>query len=265
MQEDEDFVKKHGKSILICFGCAMILNKEKEEEKFKENNRRFEGMCWKYEEEQIRISEEIANELTIQEEITENINEVNHQEIMEIEDNQEIDGEIERDITMTESEDKVKKIIKSERLQILIAELEKPRKNISEEVLTENGENLSLKQLCQKIRRRDQTLLEDYYYLGKKFKERLEKEMNKRRTAKEIRRKNDSKEREKIYKEMLETGVKETKKGLKRMIERGEKAFKLIEGIGREKLRSMCGIFTIDKCNKKEIEEAIKYFKKSNE
>jgi hypothetical protein len=40
--------------------------------------------------------------------------------------------------------------------------------------------------------------------------------------VKEIRRKNDSKEREKIYKEMLETGVKETKKGLKRMIERGE-------------------------------------------
>jgi hypothetical protein len=81
---------------------------------------------------------------------------------------------------------------------------------------------------------------------------------------KETRRKNDSKEREKIYKEMLGTGVKETKKGLKRMIKRREKAFKLIEGIGREKLRSMCGIFTIDKCNKEEIEEAIEYFKKSN-
>jgi hypothetical protein len=171
MQEDEDFVKKHGKSILICFRCAMVLNKEEEEGKFKENNQGFKGMCWECEEEQIRISEEIANEYAMQEEITENINEVNYQEIMEIEGNQEIDEEIERDITMTESEDEVEEIIKSERLQILIAELEKPRKNISEEVLTENGENLSLKQLYQKIRRRDQTLLEDYYYLGKKFKE----------------------------------------------------------------------------------------------
>jgi hypothetical protein len=171
MQEDEDFVKRHGKNMSICFGCAMVLNKEEEEEKFKENNQRFEGMCWECEEEQIRISEETANELTMQEEITENINEVNHQEIMEIEGNQEIDEEIERDIIMTESEDEVEEIIKSERLQILIAELKKPRKNISEEILTENGENLSLKQLCQRIRRRNQTLLEDYYYLGKKFKE----------------------------------------------------------------------------------------------
>jgi hypothetical protein len=116
MQEDKDFIKKHGKNILICFGCAMVLNKKEEEEKFKENNQRFEEMCWECEEEQIRISEEIANELTIQEEITENINEVNHQEIMEIEGNQEIDEETERDITMTESEDKVGEIIKSVRL-----------------------------------------------------------------------------------------------------------------------------------------------------
>jgi hypothetical protein len=59
---------------------------------------------------------------------------------------------------------------------------------------------------------------------------------------------------------MLNAGLNETLKGVKKMAEKGEKVYKLIEGIGKEKLNSMCNVTMVDNCSVKEIEEAIKYF-----
>jgi hypothetical protein len=86
--------------------------------------------------------------------------------------------------------------------------------------------------------------------------------MNKRR-GKERKRKNDHKERNRIYEELVKAGVKETIKAVKKMMEKGEKVHRLIEGVGKEKLRSMCAITTVNACiNVSEIDRAIEYFKK---
>jgi Acyl-CoA reductase (LuxC) len=185
------------------------------------------------------------------------------QEIHEESNSENEDKETEN-TEMDDSElENEEEIIQSERLQILINKLNQKMEKINDEVMEERSENLSLKQLCQRIRRRNQMLLEDYYYVGEKFKERLTEEMSKRR-EKDRRRKTDQKERKKIYKEMIETGVERSMKALKRMVAKGEKVYRLIRGVGKEKLGSICDITTVENCNKEEIEEAIRYFRNQN-
>lgn len=185
---------------------------------------------------------------------------IDDQEIHEENSSESGNREIE-DTEMSENESENEgEVIQSEKLQILINKLNQRREKINEEIMEESGENLSLKQLCQRIRRRSQMLLEDYYYVGEKFGKRLTEEMDKRR-RKDRKRKTDQEERKKIYKEMIETGVERSIKALKRMVEKGEKVYRLIEGVGKEKLKSMCDITTVENCNKNEIEEAIEYFR----
>ncbi|EXX76725.1 uncharacterized protein OCT59_002042 [Rhizophagus irregularis] len=132
--------------------------------------------------------------------------------INENNENNEINDEIQKNETDNNEENE--EIVKSENYQILINRLKHKREDIDEEMLEKGNEGLSLLQLCHKIRRNNLMLLEIHYYLGKRFEERLEREINKRK-RKSRKRKTDKEEREKIYKEMIETGVKRTKKGLK--------------------------------------------------
>ena len=165
------------------------------------------------------------------------------------------------DREMSESEpESEEEVIQSEKLQILISKLNQKKEKINERIMEESGENLSLKQLCQRIRRRNQMLLEDYYYVGEKFGKRLKEEINKRK-RKDRKRKTDQEERKGIYKEMMETGVERSMKALKRMVEKGEKVYRLIEGVGKERLKSMCDITAVESCNREEIEKAIEHFR----
>jgi DNA mismatch repair ATPase MutL len=159
-----------------------------------------------------------------------------------------------------ENEKNEEEVVKSENYQALMIKLKCRRERVDKDVLEEENEELSLLQLCHKVRRNSQMLLGVYYYLGKRFKERLEQEINERR-RKNRKRRTDKEEREKIYKEMLETGVEKTRKGLKRMMEKAEKACLLIDKIGKKSVfESSCDITTVDSCTKKEIIEVAEHF-----
>ncbi|CAB4471620.1 hypothetical protein RhiirA5_439327 [Rhizophagus irregularis] len=178
--------------------------------------------------------------------------------INENNENNEINDEIQKNETDNNKENE--EIVKSENYQILMNRLKHKREDIDEEMLEKENEGLSLLQLCHKIRRNNLMLLEIHYYLGKRFEERLEREINKRK-RKSRKRKTDKEEREKIYKEMIETGVKRTKKGLKRMMEKAEKVCLLVDKIGKKRVfESSCDITSVDNCTKKEIVEITEYF-----
>ncbi|PKY60862.1 hypothetical protein RhiirA4_485050 [Rhizophagus irregularis] len=132
--------------------------------------------------------------------------------------------ENEEDDNNEENEEKVR----SENYQVLMTRLRHKREDIDEEMLEKENEGLSLLQLCHKMRRNNQMLLEMHYYLGKRFEEKLEQEVNERK-GKSRKRRTDKEEREKIYKEMLETGVEKTKKELKRIMEKAEKVCLLVD------------------------------------
>jgi hypothetical protein len=150
--------------------------------------------------------------------------------------------------------------VRSENYQVLMSKLKHKREDIDEGMLEKENEMLSLLQLCHKMRRSNLMLLEIHYYLGKRFEERLEQEINKRK-GKSRKRKTDKEEREKIYKEMMETGVERTKKGLKRMMEKAEKVCLLVGKIGKERVfGSSCDITSVDNCTKKEIVEIAENF-----
>ncbi|CAB4438759.1 unnamed protein product [Rhizophagus irregularis] len=160
----------------------------------------------------------------------------------------------------TDNNEENEEEVRSENYQILMVKLKHKREDIDEEMLEKENEGLSLLQLCHKIRRNDLMLLEIHYYLGKRFEERLEQEINERK-GKSRKRKTDKEEREKIYKEMMETGVERTKKGLKRMMEKAEKVCLLVDKIGKKRVfGSSCDITSVDSCTKKEIVEITEYF-----
>ena len=168
--------------------------------------------------------------------------------------NNEINDEIQK------NEEESKEKIRSENYQVLVIKLKRKKENIDEEMLEKENKILSLLQLCHKMRRNNLRLLEIHYYLGKRFEERLEQEINKRK-GKSRKRKTDKEEREKIYKEMMETGVERTKKGLKRMMEKAEKVCLLVNKIGKKRVfESSCDITSVDNCTKKEIMEIAEYF-----
>ncbi|RGB23855.1 hypothetical protein C1646_773908 [Rhizophagus diaphanus] len=84
-----------------------------------------------------------------------------------------------RNESMNESEGE-EEVIQSEKLQVLINKLSRKKERINEVIMEQDEKELSLRQLCQKIRRRNQMLVTDYYYMGEKFKERLNEEMEKK-------------------------------------------------------------------------------------
>jgi hypothetical protein len=149
----------------------------------------------------------------------------------------------------------------SENLQTLIEELEEVREGINEELMEKNRRELSASELCQKINRNKNKSLRDYYYLGREFKQMLEDEI-KKRIGNQKKRKTDFEERKKLYQRIKKSIEKGRIKRIKRTIEKAEKTYKLFKGIGKGKLNSMCGITTVTKCNNKEIEKAIEYFRK---
>ena len=103
-------------------------------------------------------------------------------------------------------------------------------------------------------------IIRNILLFGKKFEERLEQEINARK-GKNKKRRTDKEEREKIYKEMTETGVEKTRKGLKKMIERAEKVCLLVDRIGKKSVfESSCDITSVGDCTKKEIMEIAEYF-----
>jgi hypothetical protein len=246
-EKEKEYRKRtHKVKTPLCHECLYPINEEQIREELKKIGKKFRGYC---EDCEVEMGLEIRKIVEMNEDEDMIIEENSNEEIMPVQElgddgDESMMGEI-RPI----------EIIQSEKLQILIYELEQKREIIvnEEEIMLENGENLSLKQLCQRIRRREQTLFEDYYYLEKKFEERLEEEINRRR-GKERKRKNDNKEKSKIYEEMLKTGVRKTKKAISRMVEKARKTYRLIEGIGREKLGSICTITTVDECSVGEID-----------
>lgn len=172
--------------------------------------------------------------------------------IREKENNDEKDIEMEDNVTESEEE-------MTENERKLIKLLSKESKAVGNRIMGKNMENLDLKSICYRIRRHGEELCEDYYYLGKRFGERLSEEMSKRQEKKKYKR--DQKERERIYKEMLETGVEQDLRAIKRMVIKAEKTVRLIDGIGKEKLKSRCNITAIDRCRNEEIRNVIRYFK----
>ncbi|PKY59420.1 hypothetical protein RhiirA4_482149 [Rhizophagus irregularis] len=160
----------------------------------------------------------------------------------------------------TDNNEEDEEKVRSENYQILMIKLKHKKEDVDEETLEKKNEGLSLLQLCHKIRRSNQMLVEKHYYLGKRFEERLEQEINERK-GKSRKRRTDKEEREKIYKEMLETGVEKTKKGLKRMMEKAEKVCLLVDKIGKKRVfESSCDITSVDSCTKKEITEIAENF-----
>ncbi|GBC33661.2 hypothetical protein GLOIN_2v1485040 [Rhizophagus irregularis DAOM 181602=DAOM 197198] len=153
--------------------------------------------------------------------------------INENNENNEINDEIQKNETDNNEENE--EIVKSENYQILMNRLKHKREDIDEEMLEKENEGLSLLQLYYKIRRNN--------------------------LMKSRKRKTDKEEREKIYKEMIETGVKRTKKGLKRMMEKAEKVCLLVDKIEKKRVfESSCDITSVDNCTKKEIVEITEYF-----
>ncbi|CAB4427677.1 unnamed protein product [Rhizophagus irregularis] len=207
---------------------------------------------------------------TEKDEEDENNNENNNNDIVinENNGNNEINDEIQKNEEESELNNNImtnEEIVKSENYQVLMIKLKHKKENIDEEMLERENEILSLLQLCHKMRRNNLMLLEIHYYLGKRFEERLEQEINKRK-GKSRKRKTDKEEREKIYKEMLKTGVEKTKKGLKRMMEKAEKVCLLVDKIGKKRVfKSSCDITSVDNCTKKEIVEITEYFTRIQE
>ncbi|PKB95918.1 hypothetical protein RhiirA5_507125 [Rhizophagus irregularis] len=180
-------------------------------------------------------------------------------ELMEIDDKNDKVRENEEDNNSekngTDDSEENEEIVRSENYQVLMIRLKHKKEDIDEEMLEKENGGLSLLQLCHKMRRNNQMLLEIHYYLGKRFEERLEQEINKRK-GKNRKRRTDKEEREKIYKEMLETDVVRTRKGLKRMMEKAEKVCLLVNKIGKKRVfESNCDITSVDSCTKKEITE----------
>ncbi|CAG8731809.1 977_t:CDS:2, partial [Rhizophagus irregularis] len=160
-------------------------------------------------------------------------------ELMEIDDKNDKVREKEEDNSSekngTDDSEENEEIVRSENYQVLMIRLKHKKEDIDEEMLEKENGGLSLLQLCHKMRRNNQMLLEIHYYLGKRFEERLEQEINKRK-GKNRKRRTDKEEREKIYKEMLETDVVRTRKGLKRMMEKAEKVCLLVNKIGKKRV-----------------------------
>jgi hypothetical protein len=253
-KKEEEYRKRtHEVKTPLCHECLYPINERQVREELEKIGKEFRGYC---EDCEVEIGLEIGEIVRMNGDEDMIIEENSNEEIMLV---QELGDDGDESMM---GEIRPEEIIQSEKLQILIHELKRKREIIvnEEEIMLEDGENLSLKQLCQRIRRREQALFEDYYYLGKKFEERLEEEINRRR-GKERKRKNDNKEKSKIYEEMFRTGVRKTKKAISRMVEKARKTCRLIEGIGREKLGSMCTITMIDECSVGEIDQAIEHFK----
>ncbi|PKY61891.1 hypothetical protein RhiirA4_487506 [Rhizophagus irregularis] len=88
----------------------------------------------------------------------------------------------------TDNNEENEEEVRSENYQILMIKLKHKKEDIDEETLEKKNEGLSLLQLCHKIRRNNQMLLEMHYYLGKRFEERLEQEINERKGKKVIQK-----------------------------------------------------------------------------
>jgi hypothetical protein len=100
-------------------------------------------------------------------------------------------------------------------------------------------------------------MIEIYFYLGKRFNERLE-EIGKRR------KKSEKSEKEKIYDEILEID-KDNKNKRRALVERirvSKKIHEIFTVVGMEKLkRTECSIHMIARCDKRDVKEILKYFK----
>ncbi|RGB41472.1 hypothetical protein C1646_685331 [Rhizophagus diaphanus] len=90
----------------------------------------------------------------------------------------------------------------------------------------------------RKISRNENKSLKDYYYLGRKFKQMLKKEIEKR-IGNQKKRKTDHEERKKLYQRIKKSIVEGKLKRVKRTIEKAEKVYKLFERIGKEKLNTV--------------------------
>src|SRR3954447_22812632 len=55
---EERYIERHGRNMVLCFGCGMPINKEEEGRNFEKVGKIFEGICWECEEEQIQIEKE---------------------------------------------------------------------------------------------------------------------------------------------------------------------------------------------------------------
>jgi hypothetical protein len=101
---------------------------------------------------------------------------------------------------------------------------------------------------------------EDYYDIGKEFKERLEEGLCKysRRSNK-----NEKDVREKLYDEMLGHKRKGRERdNLKESTRNAVKIYELFKEVGKDRMmKTVWKYRTIERCNKHDIIEVIEYFK----
>ncbi|POG69152.1 hypothetical protein GLOIN_2v1798007, partial [Rhizophagus irregularis DAOM 181602=DAOM 197198] len=155
-------------------------------------------------------------------------------------------------------------IVRNNKVQKLIEELNSERE-ITEDYLSmsESGNKLSLRQLYVRIQVYKGKVREDYYDIGEEFKERLKEGLRKypRRSYKV-----EKDVREKLYDEMLGHKRKgKERDNVKESTRNAVKIYELFGEIGKDKMmKTIWNCRTIERCNKQDMIEVVKYFKDLN-
>jgi hypothetical protein len=151
-------------------------------------------------------------------------------------------------------------LIKNNKVQKLIEELNNEKEIMEDHDMDKNTSKLSLRQLYIRIQIHKGKVREDYYDIGKEFKERLEEGLCKysRRSNK-----NEKDVREKLYDEMLGHKRKGRERdNLKESTRNAVKIYELFKEVGKDRMmKTVWKYRTIERCNKHDIIEVIEYFK----
>ncbi|CAB4443785.1 unnamed protein product [Rhizophagus irregularis] len=259
------FKGRHG-NIVLCHGCVMPINVEKEKEELLLIGKEFRSYCIDCEKEELDITDsglkdddndmEVVNEI-LQEESSGNEGETSINR--ESSNKRKRKSRIEKEVNNTEKGNKRKKIRiedeeSTEEKEIVEDEteaFEKLFKDLSTPVVEEqlieeeNTENMTLERLFTRAEKGSQKLVEYWFDVGKEFRNEIRK-MKGETNRKEKAIRSD------IYNRMEKNLKGRTRNAIQLSVTRAENVYKLFEGIGgKQKISRMKNTYEYDNKTKK--------------
>jgi len=247
------FKERHGSTVL-CHGCVMPINVEKEKEELLLIGKEFRSYCIDCEKEELDITDselnykdddndmEIVSEI-LQEESSSNESKTN----IEGENSNKRKRRIEKEVNNTEKGNKRKKIRiedeesteEEEIVENEIGAFEKLLEDLSTPVVeeqlieVENIENMTLERLFTRAEKGSQKLVEYWFDVGEEFRNEIRKMKNETN-------KKEKTIRSDIYNRLEKNLKGRTRNAIKLSMTRAENVYKLFKGIGgKEKINRM--------------------------
>jgi hypothetical protein len=227
-EKEEEFGRRNGHLVSLCYKCTTTINEEQEKEALQEVNKEFREYCLDCEKEIEEMNMEIVEE------------ESSLNEIIETTEEGVAEGsnDIMEDIVATESDtneseiEEREPVIESKVYKDLLKELTVPRIRSRSEV--EEDQEESLKESVKKILKEEQKVVKNYYVCGKRYQQEIESRKRRRGQKKGVKAIKGA-----IKTDLAKEIIGYSRDAIRKRLERAERVYKLFKGIGRDKIERM--------------------------